>query len=195
VIDAGKFLRSGIGDDAAVFEKDDARGEEQRFAKIVGDEDDGLAETARESAEFALKLCASDGIERAEGLVHQENGRIGGEGAGDADALALAAREFVRAARGEFGVVEADESKEFVDASSSAGSIPFFKGGDERDVLGNREMGEKTCFLNYITDAAAEANGIPLGGGTTADDDLACGGNEEAIYEFKQRGLAAAAAT
>jgi hypothetical protein len=195
MIDARKFLRSGIGNDAAAFEKDNARRQEQRFAKIVGDEDDGLAETAREGAEFALKLCARDGIERTEGLVHQEDGRIGGEGAGDADALALAAREFVRAAGGEFGGIEANESKEFVDASGSAGSIPFFKGRDERDVLGNGEMGEKACFLNYITDAAAEANGIPFGGGATADDDLACGGNEETIDEFKQRGLAAAAAT
>src|SRR5260221_75149 len=106
MIDARKFLRSGIGNDAAAFEKDDARAEEQRFAKIVGDEDNGLTETAREGAEFALKLCASDGIERAEGLVHEEDGRIGGEGASDADALALAAREFVRAARGELGVVK-----------------------------------------------------------------------------------------
>src|SRR5258708_40111445 len=106
MIDARKFLRSGVGDDASAFEKYDAGGEEQRFAKIVGDEDDGLAEAAREGAEFALKLGAGDGVERAEGLVHQENGRVGGEGASDADAVAPTAGKLVRPPRGEFGGVE-----------------------------------------------------------------------------------------
>jgi len=72
----------------------------------VGDEDDGLGEAAREGAEFALKLGAGDRIERAEGLVHQENGRVGGEGASDADALALTAGKLVRPSRGELGGIE-----------------------------------------------------------------------------------------
>src|SRR4029077_7252198 len=97
-IEAGKFLRRAVRDNSAIFEEDDSRGEQECFAKIVGDKDDGLAETASEGAEFTLKLGAGDGIESAERLVHQENGRVGGKGAGDADALALAAREFVWAA-------------------------------------------------------------------------------------------------
>ena len=55
-------------------------------------------------------------------------------------------------------------------------------------------MGEKACVLNYITDAAAQTDGIPIGGGATTDDDLAGGGNEKAIDEFQERGFAAAAA-
>src|SRR5712664_3965273 len=98
MIDAGKFLRRGVSDDSAIFEKNDARGEKERFAKVVGDKDDGFAETAGEGAEFPLKLGAGDGIESAERLVHEENGRIGGKGASDADALTLAAGEFVRSA-------------------------------------------------------------------------------------------------
>ena len=77
-------------DEAAGFEQSDARGQEQGFADIVCDEDNGFAETAGESAEFALKLCAGDGIERAERLVHEEDGRVGRKGAGDSNALALA---------------------------------------------------------------------------------------------------------
>ena len=91
MIEAKKFLRRRAGDDAAGFEQDNAGGEEQGFAEIVGNEDNGFAEAAGEGAKFALEFGACDGIERAEGLVHDEDGRIGGESAGDTDALALAA--------------------------------------------------------------------------------------------------------
>ncbi len=70
------------------------------------DEDDGLVEAASEGAEFALKFGAGDRIEGTEGLVHEKNGRIGGEGARDTDALALAARKFARVAGGKFGGIE-----------------------------------------------------------------------------------------
>src|SRR5712664_1110116 len=161
----------------------------------MGDENDSFSEAAGEGAEFTLKLGAGYGIERTERLVHQQNWRVGSKGARYADALALSARKFVRLARREFDGIEADEGEKFADARRNAGGIPLFKGGDKRDVLGHGEMGEKPRFLNYITDAAAEPNGIPFGGRSAADDDLARGGNKEAIDEFKQRGLAATAAT
>ena len=62
-----------------------------------------------------MQFGAGDGIEGAEGFVHQENGRIGGESAGDADALALAAGKFAGIARGDLGI-ESDELQEFVDS-------------------------------------------------------------------------------
>ena len=178
MIDAGKFLRSGIGDDAAVFEKDDARGQEQRFAKIVCDKDDGLAETAREGTEFALKLGAGDGIKCAEGLIHEKDGRVGSQRTRYADTLTLTAGEFVRLAGSEFSGVEANESEKFVDTRLDAGGIPFFERRDERDVLGDSEMGEEPRFLNYIADAAAQTNRIPFGGGAATNDDLPGSGNE-----------------
>ncbi len=46
--------------------------------------------------EFRLKLCARDWIERAKGLVHQQNGRLGGERARQSDALPLAAGKFMQ---------------------------------------------------------------------------------------------------
>ena len=88
-----KFLRSSAGDDAAAFEQHDARGKQQGFPQIVSDENDGFAKTAGERREFTLKFGAGDGIERAEWLIHQENRWIGRKGAGDADALTLAAGE------------------------------------------------------------------------------------------------------
>ena len=178
MIDAGKFLWRGVGDDTSAFEEDDAGGEQERFAKIVGDKDDGFAEAAGQGAEFALKLGACDGVESAEGLVHQENRRVGGEGASDADALTLAAGELVRSAIAVFCRFETDQGKELIDASGGARGIPFFERRDERNVLGDREMGEKACVLNYIPDAAAQTDGIPIGGGATKNGDLASAGNE-----------------
>ena len=194
MVDFGKFLRRAVNDNSAIFEKDDARGEQERLAKVVGDKNDGFAETAREGAEFTLKLGAGDGVEGAKGLVHQENGRVGGKGPGDADALALAAGELVRSAIAVFCRFETDQGKEFADSGGGASGIPFLERGNKRDVLGDGEMGEKACVLNHIADAAAQTNGVPFGGRAATDNDLAGGGHEQAIDQFQQRGFAAAAA-
>ncbi len=164
MVEAKKFLRRSAGNDAAGLQQHDARSEEQSFTQIMRDKNDCFAEATGESAEFALELGAGDGIERAEGLVHKENRRVGGEGAGHADALALAAREFAGAAAGEFARIEADKLEHFVDAGGDAGGIPFFQSGNEGDVFRNREMGEKARLLNNVPDATAKADGVPFHG-------------------------------
>jgi len=169
MIKAGKFVRSGDGDEAAGFEKGDARGEEQRFANVVRDEDNGFAEAARERAEFPLELGAGHGIERAEWLVHEKNGRVGGEGACDADPLALATGELAGTALGKLLWIEADELEHFFDTRSDARSAPFFQARNEADVFGNGEMGKKASLLDDVADAAAEADGIPGGCGLAID--------------------------
>lgn len=81
------------GHDPARLQQNDLRSEEKRFAQVVRYEDDGFPKAAREVAELALQLSASDGIERPEGLVHQKNRRIGSQSASHADALALPSRK------------------------------------------------------------------------------------------------------
>ena len=176
MVEAKKFLRRGAGNDAAGLEQDDARGEEQGFAEIVSDQHDGLAEAAGEGAEFALEFGAGDGIEGAEGLVHQKNGRIGGEGAGDADTLALAARKFAGTAMGKFAGIEADEVKHFLDPGGDAGGVPLSQSGNEGDIFGDCEVREKTGVLDDVTDAAAEADEIPIASGALLDQDFPSGG-------------------
>ena len=106
MIKAEKFLWRSEGDKTSVVKEGDALTEKKGFTDVVGDEDDGFVEAAGEGPEFALKFGAGDGIEGAEGLIHQENGRIGGKGAGNADTLALAAGEFARTAGGKFEGIE-----------------------------------------------------------------------------------------
>jgi hypothetical protein len=195
MIDSGKLLRRAVSDNPAIFKEDYAGGEQERFAKIVGNENDGFAETAREGAEFALKFRAGHGIKSTERLVHQENGRVGRKSASDPDALALAAREFARPATAVLCRFKTDKRKELVDASNRASGIPFFEGGDKRDVLGNGEMGEKTSVLNYIADAPAQSDGVPIGRGAATDDYSAGGRNKQPIDQPKERGFAAPTAT
>jgi hypothetical protein len=103
VVDLEKFIGLGGRDDTARFEQNDARGEPAGFAQIVSDEDDRFAKATRDVREFALHLGACDGIEGAEGLVHEQDRRVGGEGARDTDTLTLASRELVGATVGELG--------------------------------------------------------------------------------------------
>src|ERR1700687_1790784 len=146
----------------------------------------GWSRTTREAggkgAEFALELGARDGIERAEGLVHQKDGRIGSESTGDTDALTLAAGKFAGAAMGEFAGFEADKLEHFIDASGGAGGVPLFQSGNKGDVFRDSEMGEEASVLNDVTDAAAEADGVPIGGRAILDEDFPFRGKQHSIH-------------
>src|SRR5690606_25764709 len=72
--------------------------QEQRFAEIMGDEDDGLFERRLESEEFILHFAPDQWIERAERLVHQQYFRVCGEATGKAHTLLHAARKIRRLA-------------------------------------------------------------------------------------------------
>jgi len=126
--------------------------------QIVSDEDDGFAEAAGEGAEFALELGASNGIKRAKGLVHQQDGRIGSEGAGDADALALAAGKFAGVPVGKFSWIKSNQAEELPNAHGRAAGIPVFQSGNQGDIFCNSKMGEKTGVLNHVPNASAEAD-------------------------------------
>ena len=70
--------------------------EDSRLVDVVGDEDNCLGQITLEAQELLLEFVADHRIHGAEGLVHEEHGRIGGERPGHADALLLAARKLGR---------------------------------------------------------------------------------------------------
>ena len=82
-----------LGELAADPEHGDLVAELDGLVDVVGDEDDGLAELALQPEELLLQLVADDRVDGAERLVHQHHRRVGGQRAGDADALLLAAGE------------------------------------------------------------------------------------------------------
>ncbi|MNL18788.1 hypothetical protein D3C87_1399490 [compost metagenome] len=55
--------------------------------------DDGLANLTLQAKKFVLQLCANDGIDSAEGFVHQHELGIGSECTCNTDALLLATRK------------------------------------------------------------------------------------------------------
>ena len=87
-----------LGEHAALAEDRDPVAHRDRLVDVVGDEDHRLRDLAVQPAQLLLQPGARDRVERAERLVHQQHRRVGGERAGEPDALALAARELRRVA-------------------------------------------------------------------------------------------------
>src|SRR5215471_19031006 len=187
-----EFIGRQGDDQPAVFHQGDARAEQQGFAQIVSDEDNGLFQALLQGLKLALQLRACDRIESAEGFVHQENGGIGGEGAGYADALALSAGKLAGIAGGELAV-ESDELHQFFDSLADAGLRPGFDLGHHTDIALHGEVGEEADFLNGVADAAAQADRVPLARGFSLDPDFAAGGNQKMIDELEGGGFAGAA--
>src|ERR1700749_3707216 len=79
----------------AGIHKRDAVTEHERLSHVMRDKDHGLAQLLLQFHKFMLQLRAGNGIERAEGLVHEQDLRIGGKSAGQADALALSAGKLI----------------------------------------------------------------------------------------------------
>ena len=131
---------------------------------VVGDDDDGdlLAEGLHE----LLDLVGGDGVEGGAGFVHQEDFGLGGDGAGDAEALLLAAGE------GEGGGVQA-----VLDFVPQAGGFEgafggFFEDGAFADAVDAQRvddvfedgLGEGVGFLEDHADAFAEGDDVDAGG-------------------------------
>ena len=76
----------------------DAVGQRERFFLVVRDEDRRDAELALDLADGPPQFLADLGVERAEGLVHQQHLRPVRQRARHGDALLLAARELRRQA-------------------------------------------------------------------------------------------------
>ena len=112
-----------LGELAAALHDRDPVAHLDRLVDVVGDEDDRLAQLGLEAQELVLQALAVDRVDRAERLVHQHQRRVGGEGAGDADALALAAGELRGIAVADRRR-QADELEQLVDAVADALLVP-----------------------------------------------------------------------
>ncbi len=183
-----------VGDEAALVDERDAVAEVESFIEVVGDEEDGFLEAREKTAEHVLHLGAGEGIERAEGFVHQENCGFGGEGAGKADTLALPAGELMGMARGKVGRVEADGGKQFVSAGDALGAGAAFGFKNDGDVARDGEVGEEATLLNDVADATAQRDERRIAMARAVDKHVAGRGLAHAVDGAQQRGFAGAAA-
>ena len=157
---------------------------------LVGDDDDGDAGNVAHVAQQRQDLSGRLGVERAGRLVTQEHGGIVGQGAGDTDALTLAARQLGRV--GVAAAFEADEFEEFRDAFAA------LRGGNagelERvaDVVGGGASIQEVRRLEHHADTAAcsAQRGTRQGRQVEAvDDNVAIGGLLQGRQTPDERGL------
>ena len=116
--------RAELGEVTADLHHRDEVAHLDRLVDVVGDEQDRLGELLLEAEELVLEPLPDDRVDRPEGLVHEQHRRVGGERAGHADALALAARELARIAIAVAWPVRGPTSAEQLLARARAGVPP-----------------------------------------------------------------------
>ena len=94
--------RAELLDPAAVHHRDEVGGG-HRLGLVVGDVDRGVAVGVVQAADLEAHLLAQIGVEVGQRLVEQQRLRLDDQGAGERDALLLAAGQFARIALGEVG--------------------------------------------------------------------------------------------
>jgi hypothetical protein len=190
---AGNELRAGtevdvfggadLLDKAAVHDGN-LVGHGKGFALVVRDEQEGDADAALEGFELDAHLFAALGVEGGEGLVEEEDFGFEDNGAGESDALALAAGELAGATVLFAG--EADEVEGTLDAAVDVfGAVAA---ESELDVFAGGEVGEEGVALEDGAD-------VPLVRFAVVDDlaveeDVAGVGGFEAGDEAEGGGLA-----
>ena len=170
----------------------DAVAEPDRLLDVVRDEQHRLAHGGLEPQELVLEMLAYDRVDRAERLVHQQHGRVGGQRAGHADALALSAGELLRVAVAVDGRVEPDQVEEFGGALTALAALPAEKMRDGRGVLQDRLVREQAHLLDDIADTAAEPDRVDGGYVVPVEEYPPLGRLDETVDHFHGGGLAAA---
>ena len=119
---------------------------------VVGDQHGGHVQRVVQVAQPAAQLRAHLGVERAEGLVEQEDLGLDGERPGERHALALAAGELRGVALGQVG--QADQLEQLVDPrlDLGLGAAPDLEA--EGDVAPHRQVAERRVVLEAEADAA-----------------------------------------
>src|SRR5712692_2201574 len=168
----------------------DPIGEHDRFGDAVRHEEHGLARVTPDAQELVAHPGARDLIERTEGLVHEQEGRVEDERARDRDALLHAAGELVRMRLRE--CAEADERQDLIGAAESLGPRALVQLEPELDVRADRTPRKQRGLLEHEADVL---RALRLLRGTTADLDASDRRLDEAADDPEERGLAAAART
>ena len=142
--------------DSALAHDDETVGELEGFFLIVGHEDGGVAGLVVDLAEPLAELLADLRVEGAEGLVEEQHARFDREGAGEGDALALAAGELLGIALVEAGELDEVEELHRAPADFVARRPGFSRANleSERDVLEHRHVAEERIGLEDEADVA-----------------------------------------
>ena len=123
-----------------------------------------LASSLLEAQELVLEALADDRVDGAEGLVHEHQRRVRGEGPRHADALALATRELAGIAVAVPGRIEADQGQQLVDAVTNSAAFPAQQARDDRHVVADRQVRQQAHLLDDVADPPPQLDRVPFGG-------------------------------
>ncbi|MCY1506554.1 hypothetical protein D9M68_408060 [compost metagenome] len=151
----------------------------------MGDEEHRFCGASPDLQQQFLHLLAGEGVQRAEGFVHQQHARVGGQGAGDADALLLPAGEFPDAAFVEAG--EVNQGEHLAGAGFTLGTRPACQFQAEGDIAQHVLPGQQGVVLEHHATLGAGAVD-----GYAVEADAPGAGSDEAGDEVEQGGLATA---
>ena len=174
--------------DHAAVHDGDAVGDGHGLLLIVGDVDGGDAHAVLNLADGVAHLDAQLGVEVGERLVHEQHVRLDDDGAGERDALLLAAGEALGQAVGVLG--DLDRLEDFIDAAPDLvlGQMAVFEA--EGDVLAHGHVRKDGIVLEDHADVALVGRDVV--DDPSVEGDGAALDGVEAGDHAQQRGLAAA---
>lgn len=155
----------------ATVQHENAVGKIDGFVDVVGHEKGCLAELAAHVLEPVLHVAAGDDVERAEGLVEEQNICLAHGCAQKRCALAHAAGEGVW-----IGVFVAGESKDWEEGAGALGGFFFcaVDGAVETDVVEDALPGQEQIFLRHVGKmlaGAADRGAVDADGAAFRRDD------------------------
>ena len=162
--------------------------------RVMGDHHDGLAVLAVERLQQAQDLLGRLPVQVAGGLVADQQGRVGDDGAGDGHALLLAAGQFVRAVLR--AVAQADQLQ--CDFGIALALRAGQAGQQQRqlDVALRGQHRHQVVELEHVADVLAapvrELAALHRVDALAVDGDLPARGDVEAADQVEQGGLARA---
>lgn len=116
--------RAHLGDTPAEHHRDRVR-DGQGLGLVVGDEHGGDLLVPQQGADLGAQAGPQPGVESAERLVEQDDGRIGRERPGQRDPLLLTAGQLGRLAL--TGAGQADQFQQFLHAALPHGLLPHHR--------------------------------------------------------------------
>src|SRR5215204_3473491 len=181
--------------EAALLEDGDLVAHLYGLVYVVGDEDDSLLDVLLDVQELVLEPLARDGVNRAEGLVHEHDRGVCRHRARYPDPLLLPTREFRRIAVPVVVRVEADELEELVHTLSYTLLVPAKEARYGGDVHRDGAVGEEAYLLDGVADLAPQLGAAHSGDRLPVYEDIAVCGLDEPVYHPHRRGLAASRRT
>ena len=183
------FRRAALRDFSALAEHDDFVAQAERLFDVVRHEDDRFADLPLQTHELVLKLAANDGVDGAEGLVHEQDLGLGGQSPRHAHTLALAPGKLSRVSGAELRV----EPHPFEKLQRRGSGLTPRRAVEDRhggDVVRDGAMRQEPAVLKHVSDGSAEFDGIGFSHVDAVDEHPSRRRVDHAVDHAQQRRLA-----